>query len=300
MQSRVSSAGVIAFIVLVVLAVGVCSAAWAQEAAKVIEVAITGNQCINTDAIHNVITLKVGDDNTTQVTDKDKAAIMSLGYFSAVTVHVDNVAGGVKVTYEVTENPKITSVKVVGNEPVPVQKVLDLMKTKPGQVLNTATLNLDIDAIQGYYGDQGYIVYVTADIGVDPQTGVLTVPILVHTVESVEITGAKKTKPYVFLREMKTQPGKVFNVKVLKADMAKIYNLDILEDVKQYQITAGSEIGQVRITIPVVEKKTGQVSLGVGYSSQQKPVGEARLSETNFRGRGQGLNLLWEQGTALM
>ena len=52
--------------------------------------------------------------------EKDKAAIISLGYFSAVTVHKDDVEGGVKVTYEVTENPKVTGIKITGSEPIPV------------------------------------------------------------------------------------------------------------------------------------------------------------------------------------
>jgi len=97
---------------------------------------------------------------------------------------------------------------------------------------------------------------------------------------------------------MKTQPGKVFNVKVLKEDIIHIYNLDILEDIKPYQITPGAEIGMVKITVPVVEKKTGLVSIGFGYSSRQRLVGQARLAETNFRGRAQGVNLLWQQGTS--
>ncbi len=35
----------------------------------------------------------------------------------------------------------------------------------------------------------------------------------------------------------------------------------------------------------------------VGYNTKQRLVGRASLTETNFRGRGQGLNVLWEQGT---
>lgn len=270
----------------------------AQEPVKVVEVAISGNQNINTDTIMNTVSLKPGDDYTEQAVEKDRTAILSLGYFSAVTVHKDEVAGGVKITYEVTENARITEIKVVGSDPFPAQKICELMKTKPGQVLNTTTLNQDIEAIQQYYGDQGYIAYVTEDIGIDPPTGVLTIPLLVHTVESVEITGNKKTRTYVFLREMKTKPGNIFNVNVLKQDYIRIYNLDILEDIKPYQITPGSALGLIKITIPVVEKKTGQISVGFGYSSQQRLVGQARLSETNFRGKGQGMNLLWEQGTS--
>ncbi|MCL5105445.1 MAG: hypothetical protein M1133_15225, partial [Armatimonadetes bacterium] len=269
----------------------------AQESVRVTEVAITGNKNINTDTIQNAVTLRPGDDYTDQALEKDKASIMSLGYFSAVTVHKDETAEGIKITYEVTENPKITDIKIVGAAPLLIDQVSVVMKTKPGQVLNTTTLNQDIEAIQELYKDKKYIAYVTEEIGVDPQTGVLTVPILVHRVESVEVTGNKKTRSYVFLREMKTKPGSILNLDTLNEDIRKIYNLDILEDIKPYQINPGSDVGLVKISIPVVEKKTGQVSVGLGYSSRQRLVGQARLSESNLKGKAQGLNLLWEQGT---
>ncbi|MCE5197522.1 MAG: POTRA domain-containing protein [Armatimonadota bacterium] len=296
MINRASRIRGLVFVALLVM-LAVPATLVAQSVAKVVEVAISGNQNINTDTINSGISLKVGDEYSEQAIEKDKAAIMALGYFSAVTVHKDDAPGGVKVTYEVTENPRIQDVKVVGSEPIDAQKVLDLMKTKPNQVLNTATLNQDIEAIQSFYGEQGYIAYVTEDIGVDAQTGVLTVPILVHKVESVDVSGNKKTKSMVITREMKTQAGVIFNYKTLRQDIMKVYGLDILEEVKTPQITPGTEVGLVKVTIPVTEKKTGNVSVGIGYSSRQKLVGQARLSENNFRGLGQGLNLTWEQGT---
>ncbi|NLN79537.1 MAG: BamA/TamA family outer membrane protein [Armatimonadetes bacterium] len=268
------------------------------QASKVVEVAVSGNVNINSETIRNAISLQPGDDYSEQAIEKDREAIMALGYFSAITAHKEDVTGGVKVTYEVTENPKITEIKIIGSDPISPEVILGLMKTKQNQVLNADTLNNDVEAIQAYYGEEGYIAYITEDLGVDPKSGVLTVPILVNRVESVVITGNKKTKSWALLREMKTQPGKIFNVKILKDDIMKIYNLDILEDVKPYQITPGAELGMVKITIPVVEKKTGLVSVGFGYSSRQRLVGQARLAETNFRGRAQGLNLLWQQGTS--
>lgn len=294
-MSRVNCVSALLLVVALLLTIG---GAGLAQGAKVVEVAVSGNTNINSDTIRNAITLKPGADYTEQAIEKDRADIMALGYFSAITPHREDVPGGLKVTYEVTENPRMSDVKVVGSDPIPVDQILGLMKTKAGQVLNTTALNQDIEAIQAFYGEQGYIAYVTEDIGVDPKTGVLTVPILVSRVESVVITGNRKTKSWALLREMKTQPGKVFNVKVLKDDIMRIYNLDILEDIKPYQITPGAEIGMVKITIPVVEKKTGLVSIGFGYSSRQRLVGQARLAETNFRGRAQGVNLLWQQGTS--
>lgn len=293
-MSRVYSVLVLMFFVAIIMIIpGVGFA----QTARVVDVAISGNTNINSDTIRNAVSLKPGDDYTEQAIEKDRAAITALGYFSAVTPRKEDVPGGVKVTYEVTENPRINDIKIVGSEPIPAATVLGLMKTKSNQVLNTNTLNQDIEAIQNYYGDQGYIAYVT-EPEVDPKTAALNMPIIVIRVESVVITGNKKTKAWALLREMKTQPGKIFNVKILKEDIIRIYNLDILEDVKQYQLTPGTDIGLVKVTIPVVEKKTGMVSLGFGYSSRQRLVGQARLAETNFRGRAQGMNLLWQQGTS--
>lgn len=269
----------------------------AQSGAKVVEVAVAGNANINTDAVANAIALKPGDEYSESVVDKDKAAIMALGYFSVVTVHRQDVDGGIKVTYEVTENPKISAINITGNDPIPAETILGVMRTQPGQVLSVPTLNQDIGRIQEFYGEKGYVVYVE-EVQVDPQTNALNIPIVVHRVESVEITGNKKTKTYVFLREMKTQPGTVFNRNTFRDDLMRIYNLDILEYIKEYEINPGSEVGLIKITLPVVEKKTGQVSLGFGYSSRQRLVGQAKLQETNFQGKGQGLNLLWEQGTS--
>lgn len=289
---------ILALILACIMVPVVPGMAFAQGTPKVVEVAITGNVNINTETIRNAINLKPDMEYSEQVVEKDRAAIMSLGYFSAVTVRKEDVSGGIKVTYEVTENSRVTEIKIVGSDPIPASKILSLMKTKAGQVLNSTTLNQDIEAIQSYYGEQSYIAYVTEDVGVQAQTGVLTIPILVSRVESIEISGNKKTKSYVFLREMKTKPGQVFNVKTLKEDIIKIYNLDILEDIKPYQLAPGADTGMLKITIPVVEKKTGQMSLGFGYSSNQRLVGQARFAETNFRGKAQGLNLLWQQGTS--
>jgi outer membrane protein insertion porin family len=272
-------------------------AAPAAGASVITDIAITGNQNINAETIRGAITLKPGDEFSDEAAEKDKAAIMSLGYFSAVTLRQENVPGGVKLTYEVTENPKVTDIKIEGCGPVPAAAILAVMKTKPGQVLNTSTLDQDIMAIQTYYGEQRYLSFITADVGVDPATGVLTIPIIVATVESIEIQDNRKTRPYVFLREMKTKVGEYLNYSTLEQDRLRIYGLDILEDIQEPQISRGSDIGKVKVIWKVTEKKTGQVNVGLGYNSTQRLVGRFSLSESNFRGKGQGLNALWEQGT---
>jgi outer membrane protein insertion porin family len=270
----------------------------ADDGLKVTQVVITGNQNINKETIENVIKLAAGSQFSDDAVNKDKSAINGLGYFSAVSVRTEDTTEGKRVIYDVSENPLVKDIDIVGSGPISKDDLLTLMRTKPGQVLNVPALNLDVEAIQNRYRDDGYVAYVTEDIGIDRETGVLTIPILIHTIESIDIVGNKKTKKYVFLREMKTKPGMVFNKTTLRDDIARIYNLDILEDIQAPKIEPGSAIGKVAIAIPVTEKQTGNVGLGVGYSSKSKLVGRAEITETNFRGRGEGLTLLWETGTS--
>lgn len=273
-------------------------AALAQEGNRVAQVVITGNQNINKETIEHVIKLASGSQYTAQAMEADREAINGLGYFSAVSVRTEDTPDGIRVIYDVVENPVIKDIKIVGTGPVPQEKVSALLTTQRNQVLNTVTLPNDIEAIQRYYSEQGYLAIVTEDIDIDKDTGVLTIPILVNTVESVDIIGNKKTREYVFLREMKTKAGNIFNMKTLRDDIARIYNLDIVDDIQTPKIEPGSKIGTVAIAIAVTEKKTGNVSVGLGYSSTSQLVGRAEMSETNLAGKGQGMTLLWETAAA--
>ncbi|MDO8586300.1 MAG: POTRA domain-containing protein [Armatimonadota bacterium] len=272
----------------------------AQEAPKVAEIVITGNQNISDAAIRAVIaTLKPDGDFTAEAMETDRKAVEALGYFSAVTARSETTPAGVRVLFDVVENPVVKEIRLVGNKSISTERLMSLLRSKVGQVFNEQTLTLDIETIQKEYVEQGFFGYVSEDVGVDPQTGVLTIPITESVVQSIDIVGNKKTPDYIFLREMKTKPGKILNRKTLEEDVRKIYSLGILE-VTAYQrpqIEPGTETGKVVVLIPVTEQKTGQVSLGLGYSSRQKVVGRIELSEANFRGKAQKVSLLTEIGS---
>ncbi len=264
------------------------------------EVVIAGNENISKEAIMTVVALKPGTKFTEEAVQQAKTAIEGMGLFERVVVGTETTDQGVNVMLNVVENPLVKEIKFTGNTVVTTEALLGVMRTSVGQVLNTNTLERDADAIRTLYKEQGYIADITEEIGIDPDSGVLSIPVLENVVESIEITGNKKTKTSVILREMDLKPGDVYNSKILVRDLTRIYDLDFFEvDVEQwYRLEPGSDIGKLKVVIPLKEKKTGQITLGVGYSSQQRIVGQAKISETNFRGRGQGVNALIEVGSA--
>jgi outer membrane protein insertion porin family len=265
----------------------------------IVDIKINGNDHVSSEAIMAAMTLKPGMSFTEATIQQAKQSIESMGYFQpGVTVGTETVNGGVRAIFNVVENPVVKAVNITGNTVVPTDKLMSLMRTSAGSVLNTDTLlQKDVRAIESYYEEQGYIAYVTEDIGIDPKTGALNIPVNEVKVENIKITGNKKTKDYVLLREMRQKPGQVYNVKTLHTDLQRVYDLNIfeLESASSYKTEPGSDLGKVNIIIPVKEKKTGEVSVGLGYSSKNKLVGQAKLDENNFRGRAEKVNLLWEQ-----
>jgi outer membrane protein insertion porin family len=271
--------------------------AWAQ-ANRVLSVTVEGNQRISTDAILQVVATKPGEEFSQEQLDRDVREIHNMGWFRAQpTSRVENTPDGVKVTFIVSEWPVIQSIQITGNKVIPTGQILAVMQTKPGNILNTPLLEKDIEAIEKMYTDKGYVGRVAGDsVGVDfEKTGILKIPIVEATVEKINITGNKKTKTYVIRRELSMKPGAPFSATALQRDYTRLDRLGIFDSIDEHT-DPGSELGKVDVNWGVKERRTGQVSLGLGYSAKEKLVGRAELSETNFRGRGEGVNFLWETG----
>lgn len=276
--------------------------AFAQDK-QIVEIKITGNDHVSNEAIMAVIApnLKPGMAFSEEAVQKAKEAMENMGYFqSGVTVGTESTDAGTSVVFNVVENPVVKEINISGNSVAETEKLRSLMRTSVGGVLNTNTLlQQDIPAIEQYYRDQNYIAFVTEDVGIDPETGVLNLPILEVRIENIKITGLNKTKEYVVTREMDQKPGDVYNSRTLYNDLQRVYDLGIfeIEGSVPYKTEPGSDLGKVNVLIPMKERKTGEVSLGLGYGSKSKLTGQAKLTESNFRGRGETVNLLWEQSS---
>ena len=82
----------------------------------------------------------------------------------------------------------------------------------------------------------------------------------------------------------------------LQRDETRLYNLGLFDEVQPADENS-SDVGKVDITDHLwPRKRSGQVSVGVGYSSTSKLVGRAELAENNFRGLGERVSLQWEVG----
>jgi outer membrane protein insertion porin family len=284
---------------VVTIGIGIVSAppSWSQSN-RVTQVDVVGNVRINKESILAQVTTRPDMELSSADLAKDVSAIRAMGWFKDVAnPRVEDVpGGGKKVTFVVTEWPVIQKIEFTGNKLIDEATLRDTISTREGQVFNTPTIDRDITKIDELYAKRGYIGRVTAGFAEGfEETGILRIPIVEGIIDSVRITGNRKTKDYVILRELSLKPGEPYSLQGLERDFRALERLDIFEAVEPKRIA--SDPGKVGLTWEVKEKRTGQVSVGLGYSARESLVGRAELSETNFRGRGQTLGVQFEIGS---
>ncbi|WP_235889885.1 outer membrane protein assembly factor BamA [Brucella haematophila] len=112
-------------------------------------------------------------------------------------------------------------------------------------------------------------------------------------IQRIEIRGNDKTRDYVIRREFDMNEGDAFNQVMVQRAKRRLEALDFFQTVN-ISTAPGSEPDQVILVVDVVEKSTGEFSIGGGYTTGGETPGasvEGAITERNFLGRGQYIRL---------
>jgi outer membrane protein insertion porin family len=247
------------------------------EGETIKEVSVLGNKLVSESITLSKIKTKKGDKFEKETVNEDLKRLYDSGYFSNISVDVEPVTGGVKVSFIVKEKPMFKEVIFIGNKKFKSSKLQKLMKSNIGEVLNESQIKEDIEAIREFYEKKGFtLAKIDHEINVDEATGraIVTVNIeegLRLDIADVKFTGNTVFKPKEILKVMKTRKDSLFSSGVLKeeefqADLENIVQLyrskgyiDVkIADVKREYNTEKTKIW---ITIDIAEGK--QYFIGV-------------------------------------
>ena len=115
-------------------------------------------------------------------------------------------------------------------------------------------------------------------------------------VERIDIEGNTTTLDSVVRRQFRTVEGDPFNPREIRQSAERIRALGFFAN-SDVQSRPGSAADQVVIKVTLEEQPTGSVSFGATYGTSNGVGLNLGYSETNFLGRGQGLNLSVQSGT---
>ncbi|HQP92066.1 MAG TPA: POTRA domain-containing protein, partial [Candidatus Omnitrophota bacterium] len=121
----------------------------AQKTIKAVE--IKGNKAISTETIMAKIKTRAGQVYYAQTSRDDIKRLYETGFFSDISLELEDVEGGVKVVFKLEERPLIEEIVIQGNKALSRAAILRKLKIKVGQYLNLSVLNEDIAAVKKEY-----------------------------------------------------------------------------------------------------------------------------------------------------
>jgi len=231
-----------------------------EGAPRIVNIEIEGNEHIPTDEILQVVSTRIGDPLLEPRIRRDMQAIFDLGYFTDVRLDTRPAPGGLRLVFRVLENPVVNEITITGNEVVPTDKLLSLMETKAGKILNTRTLHSDIQNINKYYDeDLGYLLSPTHVTDLNFEKGNLNLKVTDGMKITKVVVEGVTVFPQATVESMvRLKPGDLFNQKIIKEDSAAIAKMyeqaDYILDTVRPSIDADKGIVTLKVQEAVVEE----------------------------------------------
>jgi outer membrane protein insertion porin family len=171
-----------------------------------------------------------------------------------------------------------------------------LLQTSEGAWYDQGDVDRTVQALNDALGSLGYaFVDIQTRLDRDPKKKIVNLTYDINEgpkvfVERIEIKGNVRTLDKVIRREFRLAEGDAFNTAKLRRTRTRLQNLGFFStvDIKNLPGTAPD---RTIIEVNVEEQSTGELSLGVGYSTSDGPLGLAGIRERNLLGKGQDLSL---------
>ena len=219
--------------------------------------------------------------------------------------------GPMIITIVIVEGPQyhVHKLTITGYEHSTDARIRAFLKMKEGSIYSPKQLRDDAKAVADAYGSGGYVDLVITPEATPGGPALIDVHYIIEEgtrsfVNRVNIEGNTRTKDKVIRREVLVAPGDVFNTVRVDTTKKRLENLGYFAKVETYPEDTDIP-GRKDLTILVQEKRTGSLSFGGGFSTVDKLVGFAELTQGNFdlfnwpsfTGGGQKFRLRLQYGT---
>jgi outer membrane protein insertion porin family len=196
---------------------------------------------------------------------------------------------------------KVGSIALKGNTLLSDEELLKEIKLKKGDIFSRDMLRQDVGSIMDRYDSIARpFANVIPQFNIDESKKTVAINIDIQEggevrIGRIDITGNSKTRDKVIRREMRLDEGDLYSKKSIKRSYERLTNLNFFETVDIAQERRLQE-SVLDLNVKVKEKLTGTLSVGGGYSSVDKLVGIAEITQGNFGGRGQLLKFKTQWG----
>ena len=228
--------------------------------------------------------------------ERIKEILLNKGYLNArvglPAVDLSDDGKWFVISYTVLEGEPFTigEIGFRGNTVFEDPELREGLKMKQGEIFQRQKLRDEITRLNDLYGSRGYSF---ADVSPnvisnnEERTAAIILTIKegeMMRIRQINIYGNEKTKDNVIRRELRVDEQDVINTPALKRSFQRLNNLNFFETVEILPAQVG--VDKVDLNVRVKEKPTGQFSIGGGFSTLDKLVAIADITEGNLGGNG--------------
>jgi len=203
------------------------------------------------------------------------------------------------ITINITEGDQYTfsEAKLLGNLIVPEAELRKNITFKTGDMFSQKAVIQAVEGMIERLGTEGYAFATVNPVfkeNEDNKTVELTFfvdPGRRIYVRRINFAGNTKTKDEVLRREMRQMEGGLFSTKNVKRSTERLERLNFFESVEMEQNLVPEAIDQVDLDYTVIEKPSGSLMAGVGYSQAQGVLFNASIMQENLLGSGKQVGL---------
>lgn len=203
------------------------------------------------------------------------------------------------VTINVKEGGVYTleKVKLAGNLVVKPEELIKLVKVGPKEIFSRKNATETSKAISDRLGDEGYAfanVNMVPEINEAAKTVDMTFfidPGKRVYVRRINMSGNAKTRDEVLRREMRQMESSWASSSKIERSKTRLERLGYFEEVNVETPPVAGTADQIDVNYSVVEKPSGNLMAGIGFSQTQGIVLNANISQDNVFGSGKRVNL---------
>ncbi|WP_294665957.1 outer membrane protein assembly factor [uncultured Fusobacterium sp.] len=268
-----------------------------------------GNHYVSTKELMDKVPVKVGSYFSKNKVIEGHKNLIESGYFRDVIPDAVKSGKGVKVIYEVMENPILNGVNIIGNTVYSTEDLMKVIQTEPGKIFNINTIREDRDRILKKYQDDGYTLTDVTDIGINGNLE-LEIYLSEGTVRDIQFKkmvtkqkGARrkptddvlKTKTYVIERELEFSKDEIFNSNKYDETVKNLMRLGHFKNVKYESRDIPGDPDGKTIILLLDEERTAILQGAISYGSEIGLLGTISIKDTNWKGKGQELGFTFEK-----
>jgi outer membrane protein insertion porin family len=284
--------------------------------ARIRSINVVGNHDFDEEQMRDIFKLKISDFWTyfgssdeyareKLVGDLEglKSFYMDQGYadFSvdSTQVAVSPDHNSVYITVGITEGAiyKIKDIKLAGNLILPEDQLTPYLLLKTGDTFSLGRANASADLIRKRLGVDGYaFAQVNPVPDIDRDNKLVSITFVVDPgertyVRHILFNGAPDTNDEVYRREMRQFEGAWLSNLDLERSRVRIQRLAWVEDAQVKTVPVPGTANLVDVSFDIKERPPGTANIGIGYGSQSGLVLDGSISNANFLGTGEKMEL---------